>query len=296
MYLFILFLCITGTGIVFGDETKTVDEVEEFDKILRDENGLVVLFTQSCCACTDCVEAEVLVGGLSKELEDSLGLLVVRLKDPILKARYGIKKVPALAYIRDNKTALYDGKFELETLYSWLQDNRQPSTVDLDDSSFEHLTQAASGATTGDWLVMFHDGTCCKNREMIKLENAGIKLRNKVNVASVNTLLAPETAERFNVNTCPHIILFRHQKMYRFSLPDITTKTLRTFAESFYKNSKAESVPIPPSSFDKFLDKTIQFCNDHWHSLIIILAATTVCTALFMICATIKPPTHTKSD
>lgn len=28
--------------------------------------------------------------------------------------------------------------------------------VILDDSNFEHLTQAATGATTGDWFVKFY--------------------------------------------------------------------------------------------------------------------------------------------
>lgn len=28
--------------------------------------------------------------------------------------------------------------------------------VTLDDSNFEHLTQAATGATTGDWFVKFY--------------------------------------------------------------------------------------------------------------------------------------------
>jgi len=28
--------------------------------------------------------------------------------------------------------------------------------VTLDDTNFEHLTQAASGATTGDWFVKFY--------------------------------------------------------------------------------------------------------------------------------------------
>ena len=32
--------------------------------------------------------------------------------------------------------------------------NKDPAVNHLNDDSFEHLTQAASGATTGDWFVM----------------------------------------------------------------------------------------------------------------------------------------------
>lgn len=32
--------------------------------------------------------------------------------------------------------------------------NKDPAVKELNDDNFEHLTQAASGATTGDWFVM----------------------------------------------------------------------------------------------------------------------------------------------
>lgn len=35
-------------------------------------------------------------------------------------------------------------------------DNKDPLVKELADDSFEHLTQAATGATTGDWLVMLY--------------------------------------------------------------------------------------------------------------------------------------------
>jgi len=31
--------------------------------------------------------------------------------------------------------------------------NQDTNVVDLNDDSFEHLTQASTGATTGDWFV-----------------------------------------------------------------------------------------------------------------------------------------------
>lgn len=32
--------------------------------------------------------------------------------------------------------------------------NKEPAVKELTDETFEHLTQAATGATTGDWFVM----------------------------------------------------------------------------------------------------------------------------------------------
>ncbi|XP_015913792.1 uncharacterized protein [Parasteatoda tepidariorum] len=279
-----------------GEINESQDESTQFDELLKQDHTLVALFTQACCACTDCVEAEVLLGGMSQELEDNLGLLVVRLKSEEMKKRFGIKRLPTLLYTRNNKTAIYSGKFDHEILYAWLQDNIEPATVDLDDSSFEHLTQAATGATTGDWLVIFHDDSCCKNRELMHLETAGVKLKNKVNVASVNILKAPETKERFKINTCPHIILFRHQKLYRFSLPDVNSKTLKRFAESFYKNSKSETVPPPLSMFDKILDKTFEYSKQNPYFVIAFFVLFILSTTLFLIWTIMTPSSHKKSD
>lgn len=33
-------------------------------------------------------------------------------------------------------------------------ENKEPTVKELTDDTFEHLTQASSGATTGDWFVM----------------------------------------------------------------------------------------------------------------------------------------------
>ena len=43
---------------------------------------------------------------------------------------------------------------EGEAFAEFITTNREPRVVLLNDESFEHLTQAATGATTGDWLVM----------------------------------------------------------------------------------------------------------------------------------------------
>lgn len=298
--IYCLVLCILSTYNLVSANEPDYDEVARFNEVIQFENPLAVLFTEKCCKCTECVEAEVLLGGMSKELEDNLGILVVRLKKTDLRSRFGVKHVPALVYIRRNKTAHFDGKFEIDSMYSWMQENIEPATADLDDTNFEHLTQAASGATTGDWLVLFHDGSCCKKRELIFLENAGISLRNKANVASVNTNYSPETVERFNIRKCPTVIFFRHQKMYRFPLMDINTGALITFSTGFYVNSKAENVPLPRSSFDKFIEKIVQkikhFHNDYWYSILVGLSLTTVFTTALLICVVLMPSKKPKNE
>jgi len=42
---------------------------------------------------------------------------------------------------------------DAEEVLSWVGENMQSYTMTLNDDNFEHLTQASTGATTGDWFV-----------------------------------------------------------------------------------------------------------------------------------------------
>lgn len=46
------------------------------------------------------------------------------------------------------------GPLNDEVILETFVQNQEPAVNNLNDDSFEHLTQAASGATTGDWFVM----------------------------------------------------------------------------------------------------------------------------------------------
>lgn len=41
-----------------------------------------------------------------------------------------------------------------EEILATFTKNKEPVVKELTDDTFEHLTQASSGATTGDWFVM----------------------------------------------------------------------------------------------------------------------------------------------
>ena len=88
---------------------------------------------------------------------------------------------------------------------------KEPGTRELTDGNFEHLTQAATGATTGDWLVMFFTPSCqlC-TRLTAALETAGSQLRGRASVATVNKeTYGEKTGRRFELGLGdkPDIIL-----------------------------------------------------------------------------------------
>ena len=82
---------------------------------------------------------------------------------------------------------------------------------ELTDNTFEHLTQAATGATTGDWLVMFYTPSCilCA-RLTATMETLACKYRGRMNVARVNKeTYGEKTGRRFELGLedKPDIIL-----------------------------------------------------------------------------------------
>jgi hypothetical protein len=67
---------------------------------------------------------------------------------------YAVLKFPQIIFFRNGRYLLFKGDLTLKNLNEWLESNRDRLTHDLTDATFEHDTQAASGATTGDWFVL----------------------------------------------------------------------------------------------------------------------------------------------
>ena len=42
----------------------------------------------------------------------------------------------------------------MEAVLEWTEGTPEEILKELDDNSFEHLTQAGTGATTGDWFII----------------------------------------------------------------------------------------------------------------------------------------------
>jgi len=100
-----------------------------------------------------------------------------------------------------------------------------PSKVKvLTDSSFEHATQAVTGATTGDWFVEFYAPWCghCK-----RLEDTWERLANKLGedkesgdvtpiIAKVDGTIEKGLTERFGIGGFPTLLMFSKGKMYTY--------------------------------------------------------------------------------
>lgn len=96
---------------------------------------------------------EQLVENAQKDLKETIGAIVVKAVNSHMVNLYDPTKEPALIYFRRGVPLLYYGENNVEDMVRMFSENREPAVKELADDNFEHLTQASTGATTGDWLV-----------------------------------------------------------------------------------------------------------------------------------------------
>ena len=113
--------------------------------------------------------------------------------------------------VRQLYHSIITGPANEEVMLETLVRMKEPGVQELTDSTFEHLTQAATGATTGDWLVMFFTPSCALcTRLTAALETVACQQRGRASVASVNKeTYGEKTGRRFELGLGdqPDIIL-----------------------------------------------------------------------------------------
>jgi len=259
----LVILTLTGLSIcVSGKKLETVSE-NEMIKLIQNEVYVVVLFSKPNCAACEEFEHELAMG--REVLVDSLGAWVVKIVTSSLVKKYSPTAEPAVVFFRHGNPMLYNGPAVEDDILSKLQRSQDPAVKELSDSNFEHLTQAATGATTGDWLVLFYKNSCqTSERLQATWEAVGSELKNRVNVARVNKEgEGGATGRRFGVSETPTVLLFRHGKMYKYELDSYTISNFIDFATDFFRNSKAVVVPPPKSPFDDFTEMVVEKMKDN---------------------------------
>ncbi|XP_065670603.1 thioredoxin domain-containing protein isoform X2 [Hydra vulgaris] len=164
----------------------------------------------------------------------------------------------------------------------------------LDDSSFEHLTQAATGATTGDWLVFMTPSvadciSCGKiEKELLQIKE---KYQTTMSVAKLNPD-AKITLRRFQVNK-PTIMLFRRGYQWTYKGKE-TASSISDYIEKGHLSDKYKTVAKPLDWFDVWQEDFIEELKMSYklkrlpstHSLVVLSVG--VCISfivLFLACA-----------
>lgn len=115
----------------------------------------------------------------------------------------------------------------------------------LNSENFEHLTQASTGATTGDWLIKFYAPWCkhCKTLEPI-FDEVAEKLKGEINVAKVDVTANRALGSRFDIKGFPTVKFLKQGKVYTFRSKR-NTDSLVEFARGGYQSVDSEEVQSP---------------------------------------------------
>ncbi|GAQ89913.1 hypothetical protein KFL_005760070 [Klebsormidium nitens] len=136
-----------------------------------------------------------------------------------------------------------------------IDDDNTARLLELNDKTFEHDTQAASGQTTGVWFVLFGAPNCpaCEAIEKAFRELAQDFEDNAI-LAKVDVTGNPVTAYRFDIQSTPILKLFRDRKMYSYT-GGHSADQFREFLEGGYRAAPAESVPLEKGVVQQLREK-----------------------------------------
>ncbi|XP_069102192.1 uncharacterized protein [Argopecten irradians] len=263
-----LFILLIGASTCRSQQLEVVSK-EVFQDIIKDTKYVLVLFFYDMETCPRCAaaEKELLQVNTMPDLYDH-AIQIIKCEDPETAVKYGITTVPQVVYFRDGVPALFEAPQDVREIRTmdveiFVEESQQVAMKTLNDESFEHLTQAATGATTGDWLIIFYRPTC--ENHLSAIEGAGVKLRHKMNVAKINLDESPRLEKRFKIKECPTTYFFRLGRMYHYFSEDpdqYHVHQLISFVSTWYKNVKAESVPIEPTAFDALTEGIADYLKD----------------------------------
>ncbi|EFJ07868.1 hypothetical protein SELMODRAFT_448296 [Selaginella moellendorffii] len=164
-----------------------------------------------------------------------------------------------------------------------------PHLLYLSDRNFEHDTQAATGQTTGSWLVLFTDPDFeggkdaeLALRKLLEETRDGHPLFAKVDVAK-----SPKTRKRFSITNPPQLKLFHDRRMFDYS-GDWTAETISEFVKQGWKETRAEEVPPEAAlggdlmeAFQHKYSQALQFLGSH--PMALAVAGTMVAVAGYSI-------------
>jgi len=258
LHALILLLTLINVNLINSQSLEEVTD-EELAKLINQEQYVLVLFSSENDASHD-METEL--AGAREDLVETINAWVVKAINSKLKDMFNPGQAePQVVFFRKTAPVLYTGPADEEVLLETIMMYKDRCITDLTDTSFEHLTQVGTGATTGDWLVMFFKDEC-KECQLLqaRIETVACKNRGRINVARVNKgTTGAVTGRRFEVGAAPALIFFRLGKMYRYTLEKYDVDSLDSFVNGWYKNVASHSVPLPKTPFDD----VVQMCVDY---------------------------------
>ncbi|KAL1452882.1 hypothetical protein WDU94_007068, partial [Cyamophila willieti] len=216
------------------------------------------------CDGPECEAFETELINAREDLVDNLNAWVVKAVNSPLYRLYSTSE-PCILFFRMGIPLLYNGPISDEHIAHRFTENKDPAVKELTDDNFEHLTQASTGATTGDWFVMFYSTDCVECQRLgARWEAVGAELKTRMNVARINRQTQGRvTSRRFGVQEVPTFILFKLGKMYHYAIPRYDVTSFVAFAREQYRNARSEKIRPAKTPFDDLTQAIADYLKEN---------------------------------
>ncbi|XP_077993660.1 protein disulfide-isomerase A6 homolog isoform X2 [Glandiceps talaboti] len=250
----VLLIVLVSTFACSTADSPKVLTADDLDTLVQTGKRVVVNFVKENDAASQASVTEI--AKVANKLKDDKEVVVGLVTDPELHLEHGVASTPTVIYFRERFPILYTDELQADAIVNFVNENLVPSSQPLTNENFEHLTQASSGATTGDWLVLFYDPEETESLMLLPtIEATAQVLKGRINVGIVDVSTATDLVDRFNIEDPPLVFLFRLGNMYAYKLPGTDVASFVSFATGWYKNARVMQVPVPKSPFDKLAEK-----------------------------------------
>jgi protein disulfide-isomerase-like protein len=174
--------------------------------------------------------------------------------------------------------------------------------VELTVDNFEHLTQASTGATTGDWLVKFYAPWCghCKRLSPV-WDEISVELKDELNVAKVDVTANRALGQRFGIRGFPTILFFSKGRMYKYK-GKRTIDDFKDFVAGGYTESEYSPAPKEIGMWESllqflrefFLKITKDFKKKKYITPEVVILLAPICLVTFSLIVCIVGPSGEK--
>ncbi|KAH8877526.1 Thioredoxin domain-containing protein [Schistosoma japonicum] len=279
----LLYSLLSSLSLALSSELKTVTLQDLLNVNLSEytegsEAALLFIIPENCSDChvhsklLNDIASDVMYSGDIFHLNDIYIPWINLLSAPAILFLNNERKIPYLGPL--HRTHLVNAMHQFIT---GVQSAR------LDDANFEHDTQASTGSTTGNWLVIFDDITA---DTLQMYDGLSLTLRAKhVNIGVLDPKISTRTAKRFNMSiplqttqNNPRIsaILLKQSVMYQYSknLYRMDYEKILQFALTDYTDHIKGLIPRPRMIFDEVVDSLVEFTvvSNRMHLYIIYLS------------------------
>jgi len=264
-------ICIVSIKSSIGFDPNAVSHISKSKLLSTIEKGdekLLIFFYTKFEDCPQCKEDMPLfqeAAGYLDQLEDDQ---IKSYKLAVKLPEYGVNTFPQLVFF-DGKTPFkYDkSKYEPDDIVDWIEESKETPTADLNDETFEHLTQASSGSTTGDWLILFANSKRpeCMKQILPDIMTVASRLRRRKNIATLCTKSNPVTSKRFGLDPdthCAKILFFHRTDLYTYDKESTRGEDLLKFVMKDFNDQEPQIVPKPYDAGNAELKSSIHELSD----------------------------------